>query len=1246
MTMHIARSCTLALLLTAGVPLQASFCVPPSPAPQQPLPDPPSPACGPGTNSAASGSCTTCDICSKSPGYLASGTYVNTFTDLQIPTAGMYPLSVFRRYDSGHLVDGPLGIGWTSSLTAHLYFATYLFAANTYSYEADVIMPSGLQYRFTMSGNAFVAPPGSFDTLVKNGDGTYSLTLQHTRSVYRFNADGSIASLTDDYGNLISYAYDGSGKLTTISDAAGSGRSITLAWLNGRIQSLTDNSGRIVKYFYDSQGNLVSHSDPVASPDDTQRTAYYSYIPSRWGSMLSRIEDRWHRTITNLTWYADGRLNTYTEGDYDDANPPASTGEKYTYSYGGSTVNKSDSFGTKSYAPGVNGVANDATRRFDENGLVTQETGPAGNIIIYTYNARGNVATVAISDVTWTYTYDTNYPDQVASVVSNSPSQWGGWRYAYNTPSETPNGVLKSVSRIGSDGVAQVVASYVYDAKGHLIVAIDANGANTFYAYNAAGGATFVSNSGLSGPGTAYEYDSVGRVTKMTTPSGNATNYTYDADDRLKTISPPSPASVPALDFTTHISYDNYDSATGLVNVLTTDANGHATSRGYDGLGRLIRSVDALGNATQYSYQYNLLHSITDANGNVTSYDYNGNRYLTKTTFFDGAYETYSLSDAGGVTAVTDRKGTTAEYSYDTHGRLEYISYGTGSGVPYVSYQYIGQNLATVTDGRSTPAIYVSYTYDSQWRVATENESAGIVTYGYTTPGGDSVASYRVDPPFGQTGLTVTATMGYDSLARLSRIDWSPVTGGFTFAYNADGQYASMQFPNGQRRAFAYDNQGRLTSLANLDTHGGNLITYSYGYDYDWPTQSYTSLGNRTSVTITGSPSLVPNGVNKYSYDADQQLTSVTRLEGPTASYDYDPIGNRLHQVTSNGGNVQFTYLQNAAQKNTPRLMNVGGFNLTYDPNGNVTTGYTWDVANRLSAISTATIQYDGQNRRAAVNTPAPGPGLVKYVSIGLNTVGERSTTTARNNDYLFGPGIDEPLARRASDGTIQYYAVDGLGSVTALTSPTGQINRAMTYDEWGAVTSGAVDLFGYAGRELAQSATSLWNNRARYYAANWGRFLSEDPARIVGQGPYAYALNDPIINSDPLGLASGPAQAHVCCDGNGGFTICWDQTPVAGSDIEKCTLEHEQNHIKWFGCHPPYDQLCKGKKQGEKNFTLQSQADDNALECAGYEAQFKCMKKILPQLSGNQKANWWLGLSKLAQKAQKDFKCNTSAWQ
>lgn len=45
---------------------------------------------------------------------------------------------------------------------------------------------------------------------------------------------------------------------------------------------------------------------------------------------------------------------------------------------------------------------------------------------------------------------------------------------------------------------------------------------------------------------------------------------------------------------------------------------------------------------------------------------------------------------------------------------------------------------------------------------------------------------------------------------------------------------------------------------------------------------------------------------------------------------------------------------------------------------------------------------------------------------------------------------------------------------------------------------------------------------RARYYDANAGRFLSEDPIAFKGDGPdfYAYTLNDPVTWVDPMGTS------------------------------------------------------------------------------------------------------------------------------
>src|SRR5579863_4604035 len=81
--------------------------------------------------------------CTASPCYAATGTYTTSATDLSLPTTG-FPLEAARVYSSTRVIDGPLGVGWQSSLTPRLYYATYLMAAPaTFLQEAELLLPSG-----------------------------------------------------------------------------------------------------------------------------------------------------------------------------------------------------------------------------------------------------------------------------------------------------------------------------------------------------------------------------------------------------------------------------------------------------------------------------------------------------------------------------------------------------------------------------------------------------------------------------------------------------------------------------------------------------------------------------------------------------------------------------------------------------------------------------------------------------------------------------------------------------------------------------------------------------------------------------------------------------------------------------------------------------------------------------------------------------------------------------------------------
>jgi RHS repeat-associated protein len=275
------------------------------------------------------------------------------------------------------------------------------------------------------------------------------------------------------------------------------------------------------------------------------------------------------------------------------------------------------------------------------------------------------------------------------------------------------------------------------------------------------------------------------------------------------------------------------------------------------------------------------------------------------------------------------------------------------------------------------------------------------------------------------------------------------------------------------------------------------------------------------------------SATSSYRYDSDYQLTQANYpapapYNGEVHGWTYDAIGNRLTN-TVNGVAQTYTYVKNGSnQLNGQRLSSDSVNAYTYDANGNTITRngtpgnftFGWDTDDRMASISgaaTASHVYDYQGRRT--NKTVSG-STTSYLYDGLNLIqAAGSTTTA----YLFGPGIDEPLAK-VQAGSVSYYSVDGLGSVHLLTDAVGTTQDAYLYDAWGVIKSQTGTLandFGYTAREFGEAR--LWYYRGRYYHAGIGRFGSEDPMRTsqAVEPLYTYASADPVLIRDPMGLFS-----------------------------------------------------------------------------------------------------------------------------
>ena len=148
--------------------------------------------------------------------------------------------------------------------------------------------------------------------------------------------------------------------------------------------------------------------------------------------------------------------------------------------------------------------------------------------------------------------------------------------------------------------------------------------------------------------------------------------------------------------------------------------------------------------------------------------------------------------------------------------------------------------------------------------------------------------------------------------------------------------------------------------------------------------------------------------------------------------------------------------------------------------------------------------------------------GTTNYLYDGANIVEEIDAAGAALAKYVQGQKVDEPLAEVRS-GTASYYQVDGLGSITSLTSASAAIAGTYTYDSLGnlsATTGSVTNDLRYTGRE-SDPETGLYYYRARYYDPQNGRFVSEDPVAFqAGMNFYSYVYDNPVTLIDPTGNA------------------------------------------------------------------------------------------------------------------------------
>ncbi|MGF6239327.1 YD repeat-containing protein [Paraburkholderia sp. GAS38] len=275
--------------------------------------------------------------------------------------------------------------------------------------KVNAYRPNGEPITFTLTSGTWRTAIFSGLALARS-DAGWSLTDLVTEAVETYSAQGVLLSETTRTGFVRTLIYDGSGRLTAITQHGPGTNAVNDLTIrleynqNGHIQRLTDPAGGITQYKYDYWGNLSS----VTWPDGSVRQHVYDDINSK-------------RALTGIIDEAGSRIATWkydSQGRAIAVNHPDTTKNvQLSYGLGATTVTDSNgartlSFSTivdKVFPSGSNGSMSSAFR-WDASGRLQETTRPARNAV-YSYDATGRPVKAIVRTATGVAVTSVRYAD-------------------------------------------------------------------------------------------------------------------------------------------------------------------------------------------------------------------------------------------------------------------------------------------------------------------------------------------------------------------------------------------------------------------------------------------------------------------------------------------------------------------------------------------------------------------------------------------------------------------------------------------------------------------------------------------------------------------------------------------------------------------------------------------------------------------------------------------------------------------
>ena len=592
----------------------------------------------------------------------------------------------------------------------------------------------------------------------------------------------------------------------------------------------------------------------------------------------------------------------------------------------------------------------------------------------------------------------------------------------------------------------------------------------------------------------SWQYDSSGRVTRVTAPEGNYIGYTYDSRGNVTETRAVAKSGSGLSDVVTSASYPSSctNQATCNKPTSTTDARGNTTDYAYDSTTGLVTSVTLPAPTTgatrpQARYGYTSMQAYFDQGSGIVA----SGEAVTMLT------STSACQTGSSCSGTSDEVKTTTSYGPQTTGtgnNLLPVSASAGAGdssltaTTAVTYDAVG-NLTSVDGPLSGTADTTTFRYnagrekvgtispdpDGSGSMKRRAQKATIDSHGLVTKVEQGTVDGTSDTDWAAFSSLQEVDVTYDSA-------WRPVTkslvsGGTTYALSQT----------------SYDSAGRVDCVAtrmnpsiysSLPSSACTAATTgSYGADRIVH-YTYDNANERTKVTSAYGVTGVESDDVTTTFTSNGKAQTVTDAENNKTTYVYDGL-DRLYQTQYPSST------KGAGTSNSSDYEQLG-----YDANGNVTSRrlrdgttieFTFDALNRVTykdlpgSELDVTYAYDLLNRTTSAATSSQTLSFT-YDSLGRNLteVGPHGTLTSTwdiagrrtrithpdsfyvDHDYLVTGEVQKVRENGATSGVgvLATCAYDDLGRRSSVTRGDGS-TTSYTYDNASRLTQLAEDLSG-----------------------------------------------------------------------------------------------------------------------------------------------------------------------------------------